>query len=478
MRLLRACARRSAFPVRASHRVTCLVEPGTIGPCIRYSCWPLRQEGTAHFLRGRAGDGTGDLRTSAAAVARGDCSARCYRGCSEGLPSRPGHARSRPATSSSTASATRLRIPRRNQRRVPVFLDEYRPGGAPRPRRSRSRPPRVAPTSLSSRQRRADFRGALDALGNGEFLMAAGYDAASGLGPSTNRGDKTSTSPHGREHQRKRRNQHHDRADGLRQRKQPSQRRPAATARKSGSAAPERHNRRLSTHETRLLDVEPSSPKPTRTYGRSRSSNGQLYTSADPTKDLASPIATWAAGRRPRKDRRSPTCRSRQRPKSRTRYSLLTLGLGHDPRHDLRRRQRSRRGRQVRARGGKWVNEGSVEVPYVTGLTANDVSGVGDDLRHQQRLGRQCRDPLQDLRRQRRRRHAQRHPGGNRDGARRTRRSEAWHSRPGRRSARAARRPPAPTITPQKTRCPRRSATRRTKRSPITVEDTATRPKN
>ena len=109
--------------------------------------------------------------------------------------------------------------------------------------------------------------------------------------------------------------------------------------------------------------------------------DNQLYTSADPTQPGSLTIATVGSG--------LPTAKGQtltnlpfetgQAPEEPYGYSLLTLGMGSTP--DTLYVADARKGGETGAivkyglSGGKWVEHGSVEVPQVTGLTANDIGG-------------------------------------------------------------------------------------------------------
>jgi hypothetical protein len=103
--------------------------------------------------------------------------------------------------------------------------------------------------------------------------------------------------------------------------------------------------------------------------------DGQLYVSADPTKSGELTIATVGSGL-PEKATTVTNLPFASAPKQPYAYSLLTLGSGSTP--DTLYVAENALGEVVKygLTGGKWVEEGSVEVPYVTGVTANDVNGV------------------------------------------------------------------------------------------------------
>jgi hypothetical protein len=105
--------------------------------------------------------------------------------------------------------------------------------------------------------------------------------------------------------------------------------------------------------------------------------DGQLYTSADPTKAGSLTIATVGAG--------LPTTATQTlanlpfspaAPVEPYAYSLLTLGLGSSP--DTLYVADNTAGAVLKygLSEGTWIAEGSVAVPSVTGLTANDADGT------------------------------------------------------------------------------------------------------
>jgi hypothetical protein len=102
----------------------------------------------------------------------------------------------------------------------------------------------------------------------------------------------------------------------------------------------------------------------------------QLYTSADPTKAGSLTVATVGTG--------LPTTTGQTitnllfatpAPEEPFAYSLLTLGSGSTP--DTLYVADNKLGgvSKYGLEGGKWVRKGTVEIPFVTGVTANDVNG-------------------------------------------------------------------------------------------------------
>ena len=139
------------------------------------------------------------------------------------------------------------------------------------------------------------------------------------------------------------------------------------------------NNRRCPLHDAGFLDIESPSTPPTRTYDRSRSPNGQLYTSADPTKNIL--VTVRDGGQRAAdhgKARRSPNLPFTTRAQRAVRVQPADARPGPDPRHDLRRRQRSwRQSSSTGSSDGK-VGPGGIRRSPLrhADVTANDVSGV------------------------------------------------------------------------------------------------------
>ena len=194
--------------------------------------------------------------------------------------------------------------------------------------------------------------------------------------------------------------------------------------------------------------------------------------SADPTKDRdqnRDGRQRPAEHRRP--DDHEPPVRTKAADQA-IRVRFLTLGLGSSARHAVRRRQRpNQRDRQVRAGGGKWVKERSVEVPAVTGVTANDVSGIVTIYATTSGSPGKAA-ALQDRRRSGCRRHPQRRA----EEIGKAPANEAWRGvafAPGTTIGSGGTPPklPAPHIGDGETACRRRSATPPTRRSAITVSD-------
>jgi hypothetical protein len=110
---------------------------------------------------------------------------------------------------------------------------------------------------------------------------------------------------------------------------------------------------------------------------------GQLYMSADPTKNpdklTIAKVGTGLPTTKPQNFTNLPF-EEGQQPEQPYGFSLLTLGLGSSP--DTLYVADKKAGAETSAivkyglSGGKWVEHGSVELPEVAGLTANDVNGL------------------------------------------------------------------------------------------------------
>jgi hypothetical protein len=256
---------------------------------------------------------------------------------------------------------------------APVFLDEYSPSGdllasvelpttAAGPNN-----PLVASGSASS-------EGGLTLSANGEYLVATGYDAAvgtSGLSSSAAAtiprtiatvdasGDVNSSTALT------------DFADGNNPRSAASQ--DGSEFWVAGAAGGVRYATLGATTSTSLVSSTDKNQR------QVEIADGQLYTSADPTKAGVT-VATVGSGL-PTSGTNAvtnlPFASSASAPIEPYAYSLLTLGSGTGP--DTLYVADNSLGEVVKYGlvGGSWVQQGSVAVPDVTGLTANDASGSG-----------------------------------------------------------------------------------------------------
>ncbi len=104
--------------------------------------------------------------------------------------------------------------------------------------------------------------------------------------------------------------------------------------------------------------------------------DGQLYADADPTKGLGVDIAKVGSGLPTTAKQTITNLPFETAPEEPYAYSMLTLGLGSEP--DTIYVADNKRSAVVKygLHEGKWVEHGLVEVPEVTGVTANDVGGV------------------------------------------------------------------------------------------------------
>jgi hypothetical protein len=106
--------------------------------------------------------------------------------------------------------------------------------------------------------------------------------------------------------------------------------------------------------------------------------NKQLYASADPTKNGASgfTIATVGSGLPTAPTQTISSLPFETAPEQPFAYSLLALGLGPAPDTIYVADNKLGGVSKYSLQGGKWVRKGTVEIPFVTGVTANDVNGV------------------------------------------------------------------------------------------------------
>jgi hypothetical protein len=106
--------------------------------------------------------------------------------------------------------------------------------------------------------------------------------------------------------------------------------------------------------------------------------NKQLYASADPEKNGASgfTIATVGSGLPSTSPQTIASLPFETAPEQPYAYSLLALGLGPAPDTIYVADNKLGGVTKYSLQGGKWVRRGTVEIPSVTGVTANDVNGV------------------------------------------------------------------------------------------------------
>ena len=253
---------------------------------------------------------------------------------------------------------------------TPVFLDEYSPSGAlvqsvalPTTA-SGSNKPLVASGSASS-------EGLLTLSADGNYLMATGYDTAVG----TTKVAETSATSVPRTIARVRAEAEVNTTTALTDFAEGNNARSATSSDGTniwvgGAAGGVRYTTLGSSTSTSLNTTD-------KNVREVSIVDGQLYTSADPTKAGSLTIATVGAG--------LPTTATQTltnlpfspaAPVEPYAYSLLTLGLGSSP--DTLYVADNTAGAVLKygLSGGAWVAEGSVAVPSVTGLTANDSGGT------------------------------------------------------------------------------------------------------
>jgi hypothetical protein len=255
---------------------------------------------------------------------------------------------------------------------APVFLNEYEPSGklvesvALPTTESAPNKPLLASGTASS-------EGLLTLSGDGNFLMATGYDTTAG---TANVGETKSAPPGGV---------------------------PRTVARVSASGevntttaltdAASGNNVRSATSSegkdiwvggaaggVRFAELGASTSTPLNETDKNvrevAIADGQLYTSADPTKAGSLTIATVGSGLPTAGTQTIANLPFSTAPEEPFGYSFLTLGLGMAP--DTVYVADNKAGAVVKfgLSAGKWVKQGSVAVASVTGLTANDSSGV------------------------------------------------------------------------------------------------------
>ena len=104
----------------------------------------------------------------------------------------------------------------------------------------------------------------------------------------------------------------------------------------------------------------------------------ELYASADPTKNGTSgfTIATVGSGLPTSGGQIVASLNFETAPEQPFAYSMLTLGLGSEPDTIYVADNKLGGVSKYGLLGGKWVRKGTVEIPFVTGVTANDANGV------------------------------------------------------------------------------------------------------
>ncbi len=107
--------------------------------------------------------------------------------------------------------------------------------------------------------------------------------------------------------------------------------------------------------------------------------DGQLYVSGNPEKAGHTTIAKVGSGLPTTSKQTITNLPFETSPEEPYAYSMLTLGPGAEP-DTIYVAEDKENGRQAVVKyglsAGKWVEHGSVEIPYVTGVTANDVNGL------------------------------------------------------------------------------------------------------
>jgi hypothetical protein len=250
-----------------------------------------------------------------------------------------------------------------------VFLDEYEPGGkfvesiALPTVTSGTNKPLVASGSASS-------EGLLTLSGDGNYLMATGYDTA--VGTASVASTKATSVP--RTVARVGASGTVDTSTALTDWANENNPRSATSSDGNdiwvgGAAGGVRHTTLGSSTSTGLNETD-------KNVREVSIFNGQLYTSADPTKAGALTIATVGSGLPTSGTQTIANLPFSTAPKQPYAYAFLTLGLGSTP--DTLYIADNEAGAVVKfgLSEGKWVKLGSVAITGVTGLTANDASGT------------------------------------------------------------------------------------------------------
>jgi hypothetical protein len=250
-----------------------------------------------------------------------------------------------------------------------AFLDEYEPDGkfvesiALPTAGSGSNKPLVASGSATS-------EGLLTLSGDGNYLLATGYDAAVG----TAKVAETKSSSVPRTIARVSASGEVDTSTALTDAANENNVRSATSSNGTdiwvgGAAGGVRHTTLGSSTSTGLNETD-------KNVREVSIFDGQLYASADPTKAGALTIATVGNGLPTTATQTIANLPFSTAPKQPYAYAFLTLGLGSTP--DTLYVADNEAGAVLKfgLSGGKWVKDGSVAVTGVTGLTANDAGGT------------------------------------------------------------------------------------------------------
>ena len=252
---------------------------------------------------------------------------------------------------------------------TPVFLDEFEPNG-------KAVESLALPTAASGPNKpllasgSAGSEGLLTLSGDGNYLMAAGYDAATG----TAKVAETTSASVPRTIARVSATGEINTTTALTDAASANNVRSATSSDGvniwvGGAAGGVRYTTLGSSTSTSLNETD-------KNVRGVAVVDGQLYTSADPTKTGAVTIATVGSGLPTTAGQTISNLAFSAAPKQPYQYSLLTLGLGSAP--DTLYVADNESGAVIKfgLSEGKWVREGSVAIAAVSGLTANDVGGI------------------------------------------------------------------------------------------------------
>jgi len=250
-----------------------------------------------------------------------------------------------------------------------AFLDEYEPSGkfveaiALPTATSGANKPLVASGSASS-------EGLLTLSGDGNYLIATGYDAAVGTAKVAE--TKSVSAP--RTIARVSASGEVDTSTALTDAANENNVRSATSSNGTdiwvgGAAGGVRHTTLGSATSTGLNETD-------KNVREVSIFNGQLYTSADPTKAGALTIATVGSGLPTSGTQTLANLPFSTAPKQPYGYAFLALGLGSTPDTLYVADNEASAVVKFGLSEGKWVKLGSVAITGVTGLTANDASGT------------------------------------------------------------------------------------------------------
>jgi hypothetical protein len=254
---------------------------------------------------------------------------------------------------------------------APVFLDEYGPSGGTTPVLSVALPTAVSGSNKAlTASGSASSEGLLTLTADGQYLMLTGYDT--GTGTASVSGTSATTVP--RTVGRVDANENIDTTTALTDFSAGNNPRSAASSDGTnlwvaGAAGGLRYTT-LGSSTSTSLNATDTNVREVSIF------DGQLYTSADPTKAGALTVATVGSGLPTTGGQTVSNLSFSSAPAEPYGYAFLTLGTGTGP--DTLYVADDSAGAVIKygLTGSTWVKEGSVPLANVTGLTANDVNGT------------------------------------------------------------------------------------------------------